>query len=172
MRWANRIGERVLIVGAGENSGLADWIFSQSTLGKTSSVIGIVDDDPRKQGMRINGNEVLGTTTAIPELVKKYDVGIICYTIDNIQETQRARILSLCRVTGVKVIVLPDILEILRKEMRVIKSPHRTAINSLIPHKKPEVMLDEIQALLVEYKVEEAQKQLSEFRRQYLPKNR
>ena len=167
----HNVGERVLIVGAGENSGLADWVFSRSTLGKAASVVGIVDDDPRKQGMQIDGREVLGTTSSIPELVLKHDIGIIFYTIDNIGQAQRARILSMCYQTGVKVIVLPDILEILKRELKIVRTPENGATNHS-PKKDAEILLDEIQSLLVEYKVEAAQERLAEFRQQYLPKNR
>jgi lipopolysaccharide/colanic/teichoic acid biosynthesis glycosyltransferase len=163
----NIVGERVLIVGAGENSGLAAWIFGRSALGKASSVIGIVDDDPRKQGLRYDGYEVLGTTSAIPELVKKHDIGLIFYTIDNIVQAQRARILSLCHLTGVKLVVLPDILEILRKELIVVHTPENV-VHAICPEKDAEILLDEIQSLLVD----SAQERLTAFRQQYLPKNR
>ena len=169
-RGVHNVGERVLIVGAGENSGLASWIFGRSTLGRTFSVIGIVDDDPRMQGLCIDGYDVLGTTSSILELVQKYDIGLIFFTIDNIISTQRARILSLCRQTGVKVVVLPDFLEILRKELKVVHTPESyTCVIS--PESNPEKCLDEIQSLLVEYKVEEAQDLLTAFREQYHPKS-
>lgn len=164
------MGERVLIVGAGENSGLADWIFSRSTLGKAASVVGIVDDDPRKQGLRVYGHEVMGTTSSILELVRKHDIGLIFYTIENIQPPQRARILSLCHKAGVKVVVLPDLLQVLRDQIG-IAYPQKSAERPVNPEKDAEILMDEIQSLLVEYKVEEAQRRLTEFRRQYLPKN-
>ncbi len=56
----NQIAERVLIVGAGDNGELAIWLMNRSKLANVFSVFGIVDDDPRKQGMRINGVDVSG----------------------------------------------------------------------------------------------------------------
>ena len=175
-RWLNlrggvrNVGERVLVVGCGENSGLASWLFGRSTLGKAFIVIGLVDDDPRMQGLRIDGYDVLGTTSAIPELVQKHDIGLIFFTIDNIVPAQRARILSLCHHTGVKVVLLPDILEIFKKELKIV---HTTEIGTqaISPENDAEHLLDEIQSLLVEYKVEAAQGLLTVFRQQYHLKN-
>lgn len=171
-RWLNfrggmhNVGERVLVVGCGENSGLATWLFGRSSIGKTSSVIGLVDDDPRKQGLCIDGYDVLGTTSAIPDLVRKYDIGLIFFTIDNIVPAQRARILSLCHQTGVKTVVLPDILEIFRRELKVFHTPEN-GTHVISPERDADCCLDEIQALLVEYKVEEAQERLTAFRQQF-----
>lgn len=165
----HNVGERVLMVGCGENSGLADWLFGKSSIGAAASIIGIVDDDPRKQGLLIDEYKVLGTTSDIPELVKVLDIGVIFFTIDNIDAVQRSRILTLCRQTGVKLVVLPDILEIFKKELKVIQTPENG--NHLISSEMDaEHCLDEIQSLLLEYKVEAAQDRLTEFRKHYHPK--
>jgi FlaA1/EpsC-like NDP-sugar epimerase len=175
-RWLNirggvhNIGERVLVVGCGENVGFASWLFRFSTLGKTSTVIGLVDDDPRKQGLKIDGYYVLGATSAIPELVQKYDIGLIFFTIDNILPAQRARILSICNQTGVKVVILPDILDIFRKELKVVHKPENVS-QATSPDCDPEHLLDEIQSLLVDYKVETAQELLTIFRQQFYTRN-
>ena len=63
-------GERVLIVGAGEGGEFAAWLLRRTDFRGLYSVVGIVDDDPAKQGMRFDGHNVLGTTADIPELVK------------------------------------------------------------------------------------------------------
>ena len=165
------IGERVLIVGCGENSGLANWLFEKSSIGAAVSVVGIVDDDPRKQGLLIDDYKVLGTTSEIPNLVEALDIGIIFFTIDNIEPAQRSRILTLCRQTGAKLVILPDILEIFRKELKIVHTPENGAA-AISLKSDPEQFLDEIQSLLVEYKVEAAQARLTEFRQLYLPKNR
>ena len=115
-RWVNlrqgasSIAERVLIVGAGDNGELAIWLFNRSNLANAFTVYGIVDDDPRKQGMRINGVSVLGGTDQINEIVRKYDIGLIVYTIYNISEKDRRRLIKVCQKTKSRVVVLPDIM--------------------------------------------------------------
>src|SRR5690606_37070049 len=81
---ATAVGERVLIVGAGEVGSLATYLLRKAELGQVYSIIGMVDDAPRKQGTRISGIQVLGRTDEIPELVSLHDVGLIIYAIENI----------------------------------------------------------------------------------------
>ncbi|MFQ5615648.1 MAG: nucleoside-diphosphate sugar epimerase/dehydratase [Anaerolineales bacterium] len=54
-------GERVLIVGAGELGQFTTWLVQRSDLAQAFTVAGMVDDDPRKEGMRIEGLEVAET---------------------------------------------------------------------------------------------------------------
>jgi FlaA1/EpsC-like NDP-sugar epimerase len=70
-------GERVLIVGAGEGGSFASWLLRRRDFQRLYTVVGIVDDDPAKQGMRYEGLKVLGTTADIPRLVKSHDIGVI-----------------------------------------------------------------------------------------------
>lgn len=114
---ASAVGERVLIVGAGEVGSLATYLLRKAELGQAYAIIGMVDDAPRKQGARIGGTQVLGRTDEIPELVSLHDIGLIIYAIENIRHPQRERILQLCRSTGVQTVVLPDVLETFRSQL-------------------------------------------------------
>jgi FlaA1/EpsC-like NDP-sugar epimerase len=158
-----KVGERVLKVGGGENGALAAWIFEHTTLGKAFHLVGIVDDDPRLQGLSIDGYDVLGTTSNIAELVEKHDIGMIVYTIDNIHPQQREKILSECYKTGVKVVLLPDIIDILKKEFRVSDKSEAGPLRTL---GKVELdrMLREVQELLETNQLEAAQRLLFAYR--------
>jgi lipopolysaccharide/colanic/teichoic acid biosynthesis glycosyltransferase len=120
-RWVARrkseghIGERVLIVGAGECGLLANWLLYRSKLASAFSVIGMVDDDPTKQGMVIDGNHVFGLTRRIPEIVRAHDVGVILFAIESIHAEDQERILSLCRQTAARVVLIPDLLTLFRQ---------------------------------------------------------
>jgi lipopolysaccharide/colanic/teichoic acid biosynthesis glycosyltransferase len=114
---ATTVGERVLVIGAGEVGNLASYLLRKAELGQAYSIIGMVDDAPRKQGTRISGIQVLGRTDEIPELVSLHDVGLIIYAIEKIRRPQRERILELCRSTGVQTVVLPDVLETFRNQL-------------------------------------------------------
>ena len=116
LRRSNLIGERVLIVGGGDVGQFTTWLIFNGPLSRAFSVVGMVDDDPRKSGLRISGCKVLGDTTKISELTKKYDVGVILFAIERIEPNQRQRLLSICRATGVQMIVIPDVLTHLREE--------------------------------------------------------
>jgi lipopolysaccharide/colanic/teichoic acid biosynthesis glycosyltransferase len=109
-----RIGERILVVGAGECGMLATWLLRRSKLSSAFSVIGMVDDDPTKEGMMIDKYRVLGLTRRIPEIVKQRDVGVILFAIEKIEADEQARILNLCRQTAARVVLIPDLLALLR----------------------------------------------------------
>ncbi len=157
------VGERVLVVGAGQNSALASWLFGYTDFGRAISVVGMVDDDPRKQGMRIDGHPLLGTTSDIPRLVAERDIGLIFFTIDNINFQQRERILSICQSTPARIVLLPDILEILKKEMKIVPKPDSDFY--LSEHNgKMDLFLNELQVLLEKNQVEAARERLAAFR--------
>jgi lipopolysaccharide/colanic/teichoic acid biosynthesis glycosyltransferase len=111
------LGERVLVVGAGTGGLLASWLLHHSNLSPAFSIIGMVDDDPAKQGMLMDSHRVIGLTHRIPELVEKYDIGVILFAIEKIQPVDQTRILSLCRQTPARVVLIPDLLAILRERL-------------------------------------------------------
>jgi FlaA1/EpsC-like NDP-sugar epimerase len=123
-RWINlrnparTLGEHILVVGAGENFSLATWLLSRNEYSAAYTIIGILDDDPRKKGSVIEGHRVLGNTKDIPNLVSKLDVGVILFTIDNINATERQRILDLCRQTTAHIVLLPEAIDHFRTQMR------------------------------------------------------
>ena len=110
-------GERVLVVGAGEGSEFAAWLLGRDEFKRLYTVVGIVDDDPSKQGMRFDGLKVLGTTADIPELVKRHDIGVIYYAITKISPADNQRILSTCQGTNLRLIMLSDLLHSLRSHL-------------------------------------------------------
>ncbi len=116
LRRTNGIGERVLIVGAGEVGQFTTWLLFNGPLSKAFTVVGMVDDDPRKSGLRISGCRVLGDTTKITELVHKHDVGVILFAIERIEPKQRQRMLTACQASRAQIVVIPDVLTNLREE--------------------------------------------------------
>lgn len=111
------VGERVLIVGAGEAGNMAAYLLRKLEVGQAFSIIGLVDDAPRKLGARVGGLRVLGPTMDIPQMVRMHDIGLILYAIENIRPAERERILQICRATGAQTVVLPDVLASLRTQL-------------------------------------------------------
>ncbi len=116
-RWVNLrrqgfgIGERVLVIGAGAGGEMVVWLLRRPEFQRLFHVVGYVDDDPNKQGMRYDGYSVLGTIADLPALVKEQDIGVIFFTIKEILAVDRERILSICRKSGVRLILLSDVLK-------------------------------------------------------------
>jgi FlaA1/EpsC-like NDP-sugar epimerase len=103
-------GERALIVGAGEGGQIVNWLLKRGPLRQAFSVVGMVDDDPAKQGMCVDGCTVLGGGRDLPELAREHDVGVILFTIANISEAARMSLLQFCNLPGVRVVFLNDVL--------------------------------------------------------------
>src|ERR671912_2415823 len=61
-------GRKVLIVGAGDAGRLMIREMQRSRV-LDYTPIGLVDDDPRKRGMRLHGVRVLGTTNDLPQIL-------------------------------------------------------------------------------------------------------
>jgi lipopolysaccharide/colanic/teichoic acid biosynthesis glycosyltransferase len=110
---STQLGERVLIVGAGEMAQLAASFFRQGEPGKVLNIIGMVDDDSKKRDLRFNGTKVLGCTEDIPQLVTRWNVGLILYAIGNIPPEKRGAILKRCRQTKARIVLIPDLFDML-----------------------------------------------------------
>ena len=117
--WTSRrntfsIGERVLIVGAGQGNEFANWLLRRDAFRHAFSVIGIVDDDPLKQGMRYNGSWVVGTTADLPLLAKKHDVGLIMFAISSTNHEEYKRVMNICISLNVRLVLVSDMLRALQ----------------------------------------------------------
>ena len=166
-RWLNArgktgsIGEHVLVIGAGDNGELATWMLSRGNLASAFSVVGILDDDPRKQGMRINGAEVVGSTQEVAEYVKKLDVGLILYAIFNISDTERLKILKACYQTGARVVVLPNMMHQLEEPFDLTERAENV-ISDGFNQELIESWLDELEEYARKGKIDEVQQKISE----------
>jgi len=103
-------GERVIILGAGEGGQVVNWLLHRESLRRSFYVAGMVDDDPAKQEMRIDGCLVLGNTSDLPALVAKHDIGVIIFTITNLSREEHARLLHLCDISRARLVFINDIL--------------------------------------------------------------
>jgi len=106
------VGERVLIVGAGEEGEFTNWLLRRKNLRYAFSIIGVVDDDPLKQGMRLDGNWIIGTLADIPHLVAQHDVGLIIMA--GLEQDQQRKAKSACINTGVRFLLISDIISALQ----------------------------------------------------------
>ena len=114
---ATEVGERVLIVGAGDGGQLTTWLLEKSNYSNWFTIVGFVDDDPQKFVFAKIGYPVLGTTGDIPDIVEKWKVGLIFFAISNITEDDRERILAICRSTPAKLAFIKDLNRVLDRSI-------------------------------------------------------
>ncbi|RKH57395.1 polysaccharide biosynthesis protein [Corallococcus llansteffanensis] len=98
--------QRTLIVGAGSAGDLLlrDLMRTQ---GSSWHVIGLVDDDPGKQGTYLNGKPVFGGIDALPELIRKHRVTQVLIAIPRLSPERTRYLLSLCRHQSVSFKIIP-----------------------------------------------------------------
>ncbi len=100
---------RVLLVGAGEAGQLLAWRLQHSKEGEAYDVVGFVDDDPTKHGMRVHGIPVRGGRQDIPELVETHAVELVVIAMFNVSGSDIGSVLDICERTSAVIKVLPDI---------------------------------------------------------------
>lgn len=111
-------GKRVVIVGAGDAGEMLLQEIERSRL-LNYRVVGFVDDDPRKQGMRLHGIKVVGTIESLPDLCRTMGVQEILIAIPSATQEQKRRILEWCRKSGVPFKTVPALSELLRGKVRI-----------------------------------------------------
>lgn len=115
-RWVDKrsmqlaIGERVLIVGAGELGTLASWLLRRKEFAGTFSIVGMLDDDPRKIGMRVADSRVLGAMNDLERLITQSDTGLVLICIQDISAEYRAKIKQICDEKEAILAFFPDLL--------------------------------------------------------------
>lgn len=110
--------KRVLIVGAGDAGALiAKEMRTNSQLGLIP--VGFVDDDERKQGMRIHGRLVLGNRGQLPQLVRAHQVDEVIIAIPTAPGSTIRAILDVCRQANVPARTIPGLYDILSGQVSV-----------------------------------------------------
>ena len=102
--------ERVLIIGGGVAGQSAAWMMQNNESGSDFHIVGFVDDDIYKKGLRIIGADVLGRRDDIPELVEKHNVGILVFAIHDLTDYEQQKILDICDQTASQVVMMPNFL--------------------------------------------------------------
>ncbi len=102
-------GRRVhngMLIGAGSAGQLILRDLSTSSLADVVMRC-VIDDDPAKRGLRMDGVPVVGGRGDIPECVRRYGIDRIFLAIPTAGHAARREILSICQGTGCEVKLLP-----------------------------------------------------------------
>ncbi|MBR3311451.1 MAG: polysaccharide biosynthesis protein [Solobacterium sp.] len=117
---AEVIQENVLIIGAGQ---AAREIITDINMGahREYKICGIVDDATIKWGRYLDGICVFGGREMIPELVQNLQIERIIFAITNIDPKDRAEILNICKDTGAKLQMVPELYQLYSGHVSVSK---------------------------------------------------
>ena len=108
-QWA--VGRKALIVGAGERGcHLAQYIAERPSLGL--DVIGFIDDRMALQDAKVSNLAILGTTSDIADVVRKYDVGEIFLGIPSLSHAELLTLIDKCKATQLPVTLTSELLNV------------------------------------------------------------
>ncbi|MBE3584485.1 MAG: polysaccharide biosynthesis protein, partial [Limnochordaceae bacterium] len=106
----------VLIVGAGE-AGVAS--LREIRNATPWRVVGFIDDDPAKQGLRLQGVPVLGDRNDIGRVARAYHVETILIAMPTAPRAAIREIHELARKTGCRVQIVPGLYELMNGRVTV-----------------------------------------------------
>lgn len=101
----NREKKSIIIYGAGESGLIAKRTLDRD-VGTKYKVIGIIDDDPRKTGKKLEGVTIYSFTD-LPELLSKNAVAHLIISIQQLSNERKKAIIEYCLANNTKVLNVP-----------------------------------------------------------------
>lgn len=110
--------KKALIVGAGE-AGVMVLRESRFNLKTNIEIVGFIDDDRRKRGLRIQGINILGACSDIPAMVEEYGIEEIIIAIPSAKGEEIRSIISHCKIPSVRFRIVPGLQKIISGDLEV-----------------------------------------------------
>jgi FlaA1/EpsC-like NDP-sugar epimerase len=109
-------GTPVLILGAGDTSINLIKDLARSTEWR---VVGLLDDNPRKQKMILHGFRVLGRIDELPALAKKMNVTHAIIAMASASHSDRQYALKMCASSEIKALTIPSNVDLISGKVEV-----------------------------------------------------
>lgn len=138
--------KKLLIIGAGD---AAEKVVREITDNRALpySVVGFVDDNPRKFGNRIHGIAVLGSVAELHEIVVKTAAQEILIAVPSASREQFNRIAELCRTTKIPYKTVPGLGELINGKVS-IKVVRDVSYQDLLGRQSVQLDLKRIEQIL------------------------
>jgi FlaA1/EpsC-like NDP-sugar epimerase len=146
-RIVQRASRDVLIVGAG-NGGQQVALELRRNPELSRAAVGFVDDDPRKQGMRIAGYKVLGPTGELPRILDDAEPDEVIIAIPSAPGILRQRVVTACRERDIPVRTLPTTFELLSGGLNLMRQVRDVQVEDVLGREPVRVEIDRVGAYL------------------------
>ncbi len=134
--------ERIMIIGAGFAGRMILREFQESDQ-INGKVVCFIDDNPQKEGCRLEGVPIVGNRDDIVDSASRYEVDKIIFAIPSCSGKDRKKLLDICCETGCKVEIVPGIYQLVNGRVGANKR-RKVEIQDLLGRDPVEVNLDEI----------------------------
>jgi FlaA1/EpsC-like NDP-sugar epimerase len=142
-------GKEVIVVGAGDAAQvMVKEMLKSSALGTTP--IGLVDDDPRKQGLRVHGVRVLGTTNDLRRILREQHPDEVLIAMPSAPGETRQRVVEAARSEGVVVKTLPGLHELIAGDVDLAPQVRLVQVEDVLGREQVEVDLGSVASYLVD----------------------
>ncbi|MEX2421172.1 MAG: polysaccharide biosynthesis protein, partial [Actinomycetota bacterium] len=128
----------VLVIGAGSGGQMVVREM-QLNPGLGENPIGFVDDDPRKQGMRLLGLKVLGTTDELGRALDRANPDDVIIAIPSAPGALRGKVVAACRERDIRVRTLPTVFELIRGGVQLTRQLREVQVEDVLG-REPVVM--------------------------------
>ena len=108
-RWYGS-GKRVLVLGAGST---AMSLVKALAISHDWHIVGMLDDNPKKLGVRLHGISVLGKINDLPHWVQKLDVAHAIIAMPSAPRLAHRRALEMCSAIGIKAMTVPSYVDVI-----------------------------------------------------------
>ena len=139
-------GKSVVVLGAGDT---AASLLKELERSPEWRVVGLLDDEPAKQGSLILGVKVLGKLDALPGLAKDLGAGHAIIAMPAASHTVRRRATTLCTTAGLKVMTVPSFDDLVSGKVTV-SSIRRVELDDLLGRDPVTLDNDGLQQLLAD----------------------
>jgi FlaA1/EpsC-like NDP-sugar epimerase len=112
------------------------------------SPVCFVDDNLGLVGEEVCGIPVFGPTVFIPELCKKYHIGMIIFAIPSCEPNARKRILESCKGLNCQVRVIPSLEELTRVETGYLKQLVNVDVEKLLGRDAIRIKNDKVEKFI------------------------
>jgi len=123
-----REGNPVLVLGAGDT---AVNLLKELERSQEWRVVGLLDDDPEKQGSLILGVKVMGKLEALPGLARELGTGHAIIAMPSASHTVRRRAADFCNAAGLKILTVPSFDDLMSGKVTV-SSIRRVELDDLL----------------------------------------
>ena len=94
---------RTLIYGAGETGQAVAWRLVTGREGRSHQLVGFLDDDPAKLGLRVHGAEVLGPRSQLMAQVERLAVDLVILALGQVGRERLREVVSIAQETPAQI---------------------------------------------------------------------